>query len=396
MDFTQTVETLMVLPKNHSVLIVGPHGIGKSDAVRAAANALGVPCVDQRLSQCDVGDLKGMPFFVGGRTVFGPPEWFPLMPKDSADLMSKLNLEENTLASAQAGILFLDEIDRATREVQQAGFELVLDHRLNMRYLPPDWRVVSAINQDGDIYHVNEMDVAFIDRFFVIKFNPTREEWFNFARKDNRVHSSIIEFLLKHPNLMDPTKEVIEANPGQKLFSRRSYEKLSEVLINHETLQKAGKVSYGILDKSPQALSMLTLVAQGWLGTTTGVLFRNFIETDFESLNGDIILNKMDKSIEDKITRLVKDKRAIELGSYNQLIINYVQDKKIKALTPKQSKNLLKFIEILPNENVASFWKSFQVDCKEVAHGWYGGPDKAEVVKRIVSVLANPKTGTGA
>ena len=395
MNFEQTVETLISLPRNHSVLIVGKHGIGKSDAVREAAKILGVPCVDQRLSQCDVGDLKGMPFCIDGRTTFAPPDWFPLREEDAAELRTKLNLT-SILKYAKEGVLFLDEIDRAVREVQQAGFELVLDHRLNMRYLPDGWRVVSAVNADGDIYHVNEMDVAFIDRFFVILFNPTNEEWFRFARKDNRIHSSIIEFLLKHDKLMDPAKEVIEANPGQKLYSRRSWEKFSECLLNHEKLHNEGKKDYSLLDKSAKGLSMLTLFAQGYLGTTTGVAFRNFVETDYESLNGDIILNKMTKETEEKIKKLVTDKKAIELGSYGQLIINYVQDKKVRQLDPKQSKNLLKFIQLIPNEYVADFWKKFQIDCKDVAHAWYGGADKADVVKRIVGSLANPKTGNGA
>ena len=395
MNFEQTVNTLISLPRNHSVLIVGKHGIGKSDAVREAARLLGVPCVDQRLSQCDVGDLKGMPFCIDGRTTFAPPDWFPLREEDAQSIQKSLNLI-NTIKYAKAGILFLDEIDRAVREVQQAGFELVLDHRLNMRYLPDDWRVVSAINQDGDIYHVNEMDVAFIDRFFVILFNPSTEEWFEFARKDNRIHSSIIEFLLKHPTLMDPTKDVIEANPGQKLYSRRSWEKFSECILNNEKLHNEAKIPYSLFDKSEQSLSMLTLFAQGYLGTTTGVAYKNWVETDYESLNGDIILNKMTKDTEDKIKKLVEDKKAIELGSYGQLIINYVQDKKIKQLDPKQSKNLLKFIQIVPNEYVADFWKKFQIDCKEVAHGWYGGVDKTEVVKRIVASLSNPKMGKGA
>ena len=309
MNFEQTVETLISLPRNHSVLIVGKHGIGKSDAVREAAKILGVPCVDQRLSQCDVGDLKGMPFCIDGRTTFAPPDWFPLREEDAAELHTKLNLTA-VLKYAKEGVLFLDEIDRAVREVQQAGFELVLDHRLNMRYLPDGWRVVSAVNADGDIYHVNEMDVAFIDRFFVILFNPTNEEWFRFARKDNRIHSSIIEFLLKHDKLMDPAKEVIEANPGQKLYSRRSWEKFSECLLNHEKLHNEGKKDYSLLDKSAKGLSMLTLFAQGYLGTTTGVAFRNFVETDYESLNGDIILNKMTKETEEKIKKLVKRKPA--------------------------------------------------------------------------------------
>jgi hypothetical protein len=395
MNFEQTVETLITLPRNHSVLIVGKHGIGKSDAVREAAHRLGIPCVDQRLSQCDVGDIKGMPFCIGGRTFFAPPDWFPLRDEDAQELQVKLNLA-NTIKYAQEGILFLDEIDRAVREVQQAGFELVLDHRLNMRYLPDLWRVVSAVNQDGDIYHVNEMDVAFIDRFFVIKFNPSKEEWFAFARKDARIHHAIIEFLMVHDKLMDPTKEVIEASPGEKLYSRRSWEKLSQCILNQEKMVEAGKAKYSLLTKTDESLAMLNMIAQGYLGTTTGTAFRNFVETDYESLNGNTILNEWSQAVEDKLKKLVKDKRTIELGSYSDMIVNYVQDKKIKELNPKQSKNLLKYIQIMPNENVASFWKNFQADCKETAHAWYGGYDKVEVVKRIVSVLANPTTGTAA
>ena len=397
MDFQQTVEVLATLPRKQSVLIVGKHGLGKSDAVREAAKILGVPCVDQRLSQCDVGDMKGMPFCIDGRTSFAPPDWFPLTEEDAKDLAAKHNTTvSNFLKHSASGILFLDEIDRATREVQQSAFELALDHRLNMRYLPEDWRVVSAVNADGDVYHVTEMDPAFIDRFFIIQFNPTKEEWFQFARKDSRVHSSIVEFLTKYPDLMDPTKEIIEANPGQKLFSRRSYEKFSIALQNHEKLHQDGKVAYSLLDKTPKSLTMITLIAQGFLGTTTGVQFRNFVETDYESLNGDTILNKWTKDVAEKVQKLVDGKKIIELGSYNQLLINYVQDKKVTALTPKQSKNLLSFIQIIPKECVADFYKKFNSDCKAVCDKWYQGPDRAEVVKVIIGALSNPQTGRGA
>jgi hypothetical protein len=397
MDFQQTVEILTTLPRSQSVLIVGKHGIGKSDAVREASKILSVPCVDQRLSQCDVGDMKGMPFCIDGRTFFAPPDWFPLREEDAKDLQGKLNLSTTTmLKHSKSGILFLDEIDRAPREVQQAAFELALDHRLNMRSLPEDWRVVSAVNADGDVYHVTEMDPAFIDRFFIIQFNPSREEWFEFARKDSRVHSSIVEFLTKYPNLMDPTKEIIEANPGQKLYSRRSYEKFSLAIINHEKLCQDGKVQYSLLDKSPTSLSMLTLIAQGFLGTTTGVQFRNFVETDYESLNGDTILNKWTKDVAEKVKKLVDGKKIIELGSYNQLIINYIQDKKVTVLDPKQSKNLLSFIQIIPNECVADFWKKFNADCKTVCDKWYTGTYKSDIMKRVLACLANPQTGKGA
>ena len=394
MNFEQTVDAIVSLPRKISVLIMGKHGIGKSDAVRMAGKILDIPVVDQRLSQCDVGDIKGMPFAIGGKTYFAPPEWFPLTPADAIDLQKKLNLD-SIMPSPQSGLLFLDEIDRAQREVQQAAFELVLDHRLNMRYLPEDWRVISAVNADGDIYHVNEMDAAFIDRFFVIHFNPSPEEWFLFARKDGRVHASIIEFLTTNDKLLDPTKEIIESNPGQKLYSRRSYEKFSDMIIHHEKLHAAGKVSYSLFDKIPLSLTMLGHFAAGFLGATVDTKFRGFIETNYQTLNGDIILNKWDKGIAEKVKKLVTDKRTIELGSYNQLIINYVQDNKVKELSAKQSRNLLSFIETIPNECVADFWKKFEADCKDVTRKWYSGADRQAIVARIVATLSNPQTGRG-
>jgi hypothetical protein len=239
------------------------------------------------------------------------------------------------------------------------------------------------------------MDPAFIDRFFVIQFSPTPEEWFKFARKDGRVHPSIVEFLTTNDKLLDPTKEVIETNPGVKLYSRRSYEKFSDMIIHHEKLHADGKVKYSLFDKTPESLTMLGHFATGFLGVTVGTKFRGFVETNYQTLNGDIILNKWDRSIADRVKKLVTDKRTIELGSYNQLIINYVQDQKVKELTPKQSKNLLSYIQTVPNEVVADFWKRFEAECKDVARKWYSGTDRAAIVQRIVATLSNPQTGKG-
>jgi hypothetical protein len=165
--------------------------------------------------------------------------------------------------------------------------------------------------------------------------------------------------------------------------------------MNHERLRQEKKVKYSLLDKSPEGLTMLTLMAQGFLGTTTGVQFRNFIETDYESLNADTILNKFTKDVGDKIKKLVDGKKIIELGTYNQLIINYVQDKKLKSLSPTQGKNLLSFMKIVPKEMVADLYKKFQLECKEVCDQWYNGTDRKEIVACILSALANPVTGKG-
>jgi hypothetical protein len=197
---------------------------------------------------------------------------------------------------------------------------------------------------------------------------------------------------------MDPTKEVMEAHPGEKLYSRRSWEKFSQCLLNHEKLFETKKVKYSLFENkelTSQSMKMLGFFAQGYLGTICGDAYKTFIMTSYQALNGDMILNTMDKAVQERIKKLVTDKRSIELGAYGQLILDYVQSHNIHQLTPKQSRNLLTYIQLIPNEFVADFWKKFQVDCKDVAHAWYGGADKVEVVKRIIGSLANPRTGNG-
>jgi hypothetical protein len=89
--------------------------------------------------------------------------------------------------------------------------------------------------------------------------------------------------------------------------------------MNHEKLRQEGKVAYSLLDKSPKGLTMLTFMAQGFLGAETGVQFRNFVETDYQSLDADTILNKFDKSVGEKIKKLVDGNKIIELGTSDQL-----------------------------------------------------------------------------
>lgn len=108
MNVQETKFTLKYLPPRHSVLIQGPHGIGKSEVVRQTVIELSLEekipyeLIDLRLSQKEVGDLIGMPracdtfnltkeIYSEGKliskeevarnvTVFNLPTWFPTDP----------------------------------------------------------------------------------------------------------------------------------------------------------------------------------------------------------------------------------------------------------------------------------------------------------------------------
>ena len=67
MDVKLTKKILKEMPLDKSVMLHAKHGVGKSSVVRQVAEELAeeygepVGFWDVRLSQCEVGDIKGLP-----------------------------------------------------------------------------------------------------------------------------------------------------------------------------------------------------------------------------------------------------------------------------------------------------------------------------------------------
>lgn len=394
MNITQTKDALLNFPLEISILISGNHGIGKSAIVRQVAKTLGVPCIDFRLSQNDVGDLKGMPFHIKGRTVFAPPEFFPLREADAIELKELLGLTEDISLGryGDKGILFLDEINRANREVQQAAFELVLDRRLNLRSLPDGWRVVAAINGDDTIYTVNEMEPAFLSRFALIDLRPTLQEWLNWAEGEGGIHEAITQFIRKQSDFLDPTPEAIKEAQKQgvvKVHDRRAWEMLSKTIKKFEVDHDAGTRPFAPLAKNEDAYSQLILVSGAFVGTTASVAFKTFVEMDYDALDANAILNNWSDDIEKKLKGVVDIGRIPELAAYNDLIIAFIKSKIKTKLSKKQKTNLTAYASILPAELLGDFWQHFNEELKDVSEDWYNH-DNDVTANLIMSALVNP------
>ncbi len=188
-------------------LIWGRHGIGKSQIVQSLANELEFGFVDLRLGQMEVGDLIGLPAKEDGRTVWLRPSWFP---------------KEKT-----AGILFLDELNRARLDVLQAIFQLVLERKLHTHVLPEGWKIVCAANPSGGDYFVNELDPALLDRFLHVYFRPEKEEWLEWGRETGKIRSEISSLIAAYPHLLGSESSEISL---EVLPSPRSWEMLSRML----------------------------------------------------------------------------------------------------------------------------------------------------------------------
>ncbi|MBV9093339.1 MAG: AAA family ATPase [Streptosporangiaceae bacterium] len=110
------------------VLLWGAPGTGKTSAIRAMAQAMGLPCETVIASIREPSDFAGLPIVAGGQVRFAPPAW------------------ARRLAEAGRGLLFLDELSTAPPAVQAALLRVVLERAVGDLTLPDEVAVVAAAN----------------------------------------------------------------------------------------------------------------------------------------------------------------------------------------------------------------------------------------------------------
>jgi len=327
MDIKTFASTVRALPADVSVLIRGPHGIGKSHLAEKAAEDIGLPLIDRRLSQMSEGDLVGLPELVDGVTRFCPPDWY-------------------ARACREPVVLLLDEINRATPELQQGAFQIVLARELNGHKLHPDTRVIAAVNASAE-YQVNEMDPALLDRFWVVDLDPTTDDWIEWASGPGDIDSVIVDFIRHNPAHL---RFKGQAEPDKIYPSPRSYDRL-----NH-TLQHASMAPSEVAGDVKSNVGFYA-ISHGFLGTEAAIAFRDFVDN-----------YELQVSPEDVLNDYKKNKKSLEALTNDQgngLIAKVVDHCKQNSWTVDQCSNLSKWAKTLPGEMMVSLWNGV-METKEV------------------------------
>lgn len=354
MNVVQTKQVLKNMPVDKSVLLRAKHGVGKSSVIRQACEEMGIQYFDVRLSQCEVGDIKGLPFKNEEKkiTEFLKCYWWP------RDMNSQ-------------GVLFFDELNRASKDTLQAVFEICLDRRLDGEPLPKGWRVVAAINADDD-YDVVELDPALLDRWFIIDFDPSVQEWVDWARSA-KLHPAVVDFVARNPNLLDPPVGSLEA--GRVYPSRRSWAALSDCLN-----------SMNIIEQND--VSMLTMIAKGWVGRETALPFEKFVTSEFSYLRAEDVLNDFDKYRE-KIVSACADIEVIAALA-NSVVSTYNDRSRVDE---KHKKALYNFFLLLPKDVASNTWTQILSGKKsrEVSKTWQQEPEFTEFLMSIYTQRSKPK-----
>jgi hypothetical protein len=154
--------------RNRAVYLKGASGIGKSQVVYQAAEALGMPVVDLRLSQMDPVDLRGVPSITDNTTVWNTPSFFP----QDAD---------------SRGFLFLDEITSAPPAIQAVAYQLILDRQIGEYHLPDGWMIIAAGNRQSDRGVTFTMAAPLLNRMTELEVETTLDDfrnwWFEHGKR---------------------------------------------------------------------------------------------------------------------------------------------------------------------------------------------------------------------
>ena len=210
---TELLSLLDITPADQNLMLVGNHGIGKSEILTDYFSGKGMKVVPLFLGQMsDPGDLIGIPNRndTTGKTEFMPPYWFPL--------------------DGKPVVLFLDELNRARPEVLQTIMDLALNRTLAGRRLPDGSRILSAVNA-GDQYQLTDLDPALVSRFNVVTFRPTAQEWLLWADRVG-VDARVRDFIRENPMWLDKNPDAKEgADTGlDKTPDRRGWKRVSDIL----------------------------------------------------------------------------------------------------------------------------------------------------------------------
>lgn len=372
-NIAQLEQIFNITPIRQPILLVGTHGIGKSEILKQLLTKSGYTLITLFLGQAsDAGDIIGLPcriektiqktrelangetevydevFYV---TDFAPPKWWPL--------------DENAKIA-----IFLDELNRGKPEIMQCVMDMVLNRRLNGRDLPKDTRIFGAMNPiDDDFYQVEDLDPAMLDRWNIYDFRPGVDEWINWAI-DSKLHRDVIGFISKNNQVLDPQSGK-DAKSNEIQPSRRSWERVSEIMYNIEKLKLNSKESTAIAQDT----------VAGIVGVGVSSRFFQFIREQKKGITPGQILLSWNEEIELKI----RTSDITELTNINTNICMYLKenhkDFSNKDIGNKVGRNLELYVNTIDPEAMGHFFSIVSE-----AHG------KKEVWVRVLMNL-NPNIG---
>jgi len=205
-------ELLLNISPIRPVFIWGAPGIGKSALVQKFADDVGLPCVSLLGSQLAPEDIIGIPQIDGETSRFMPPKM---------------------IARKEPYVLFLDELNACSQEVQKAFYSLIHERRIGEYHLPKGSVVIGAGNRSQDGAIVKTMSTALINRMFHVQLKADPHQWLEWAYSEG-LHSWVTDYIAQRPDHLfsEPPKT------EEPYSTPRSWHMLSDALKEYGAGEK--------------------------------------------------------------------------------------------------------------------------------------------------------------
>lgn len=278
-----------------TINVEGEAGVGKTSAIIQVAKEKGLDFVRLNLAEIEeLGDLVGFPIrqfelckddqciwvdepaidtfvnkgysFTGNKQMsYCPPEWIA--------------------GRKNGGILLLDDYSRADHRFMQATMTLIETGKYISWSLPNDWHIILTSNPDNGEYMVTSLDDAQKTRFISVNLKFDIQVWARWA-ESVKLDSRCINFMLMHPELLDPTgKHKINARSATTFFN-----------------------SISSIPVFENQLPLIQNIGEGSVGTEFSTLFTLFINNRLDKLISPIdMLTKDEGYVLSAIKSALKD-----------------------------------------------------------------------------------------
>ena len=328
MNITQLNQSLPFLVKSGLVPnIIGKHGIGKSSVIAQYAKENGYSFHPFFLGQMsDTGDLLGLPEFDRDK---------------NGKAISTNFIHPAKLPKKPRSILFFDELNRASKDLLQAIFQLALEGTIHDYTLPEDSAIIMAMNPATDDYSgLDFADKAFADRFVHINLDPTHEEFHTYMNS-RYTNSPVSAFLQQQTKLLEET----DLKPVSLDFvkpSRRSWDRLQK------------------LELTGMPENLFREAGMGIVGTVAMIAYSSWKENQIKIIEGKEIIDSYN-AIRDRYVGYFKNPKtgeAVEVPRtdiISTVCSNFGEElvKRLKngGLNPEQAQNVVAFLLDTPVEN---------------------------------------------
>ena len=249
----------LCMATNNVPCLIGYTGVGKTDMGSIIARRNNRNVIELNLALHSTEDLIGYPYKADdGKMHWAPPAWFPE--------------EENKY------ILYVDEINRASKDVLNAIMPMLLTGKLHEHSLPEGTWIMSAMNPDNDDFDMvySFDDAAVISRLVFIEVPPEFNSWKKWLKNNNKHDDVIVDFLKKNPKYFVPEiKNVISQNirPNPRSWTK---------FINILQYCKANRI---------KPLEALDLICKGLLGDNINIHMAILLDSYFEDVSFDSVFD---------------------------------------------------------------------------------------------------------